>query len=430
MNISIAYGKGRLSVDLPAEAGVRVVEPSYVEGVPDGQAAVRESLIHPIACESLAGLVSPGDRAGIIFSDITRATPYEVILPPLLEILESVRDVEVVFFNATGTHRPNTHQELETILGKNVASKYRIVQNDCDDKSSHRVVGTTPSGNEVALLSEFLDCDVRIFTGFIEPHFFAGFSGGGKAVMPGLATLDTIMRNHNAVNLDNPNVRWGVTEGNPLWEEIRAAAKMAEPTFLINVALNRDKRITAVFSGDFDEAHARGCDYVKQHAMVSVDEPFDLVITGNSGYPLDLNMYQSVKGMSAAAQVTKPGGAIILAADCWDGIPDHGQYGKLLASADTTAELLELVRKPGFSVQDSWQAHIHALLCQRFDVHFYSDNLSDSQISSAFMKPCRDIRKTVKEAMRDAGGRIHICVLPEGPQTIPYVRLKNENRIR
>jgi lactate racemase len=422
LNVSIAYGKGRLSVELPDEAQVRVVEPSYVEGASDEQAAVRDSLLKPIGCEPLPGMVSPGDRVGIIFSDITRATPYDVILPPLLEVLEAVGDVEVVFFNATGTHRPNTPSELETILGAGVAAKYRIVQNDCTDTSSHRVVGTTPSGNEVVLLSEFLDCDIRIFTGFIEPHFFAGFSGGGKAVMPGLAGLDTIMRNHNAVNLDNPNVRWGVTDGNPLWEEVRDAAKMAKPTFLLNVALNRDKRITAVFGGDFDKAHALGCAYVKQHAMAPVDEPFDVVITGNSGYPLDLNMYQSVKGMSAAAQVAKPGGTIILAADCWDGIPEHGEYGKLLASAESTAEMLEMVRRPGFAKQDGWQAHIHALLCQQNEVRFYSDNLSDSQIQSGFMKPCRDIRKAVDEVIGNADKPISVCVLPEGPQTIPYVR--------
>lgn len=422
MNVSIAYGKGRLSVDLPAEADVRVVEPSFVESVPDEVEAVRESLLNPIGCESLADMVSEGDRVGIIFSDITRATPYDVMLPPLLEIFESIADVEVVFFNATGTHRPNTQEELETILGPEVAKNYRIVQNDCHDFESHRVVGTTPLGNEVALLSEFLDCDVRIFTGFIEPHFFAGFSGGGKAVMPGLSVIETIMRNHNAVNLDNPNVKWGITEGNPLWEEIRAAAKMANPSFLINVALNRDKKITAIFSGDFDKAHALGCEYVKEHAMAPVDEPFDLVITGNSGYPLDLNLYQAIKGMSAASQVTKQGGTIIVAADCWDGIPDHGEYGKLLASAETTEELLEQVRAPGFTRQDSWQAHIHALLCQQFDVHFYSDNLSDEQIRSGFMKPCADIRKAVDEIVQAAGRTITICVLPEGPQTIPYVR--------
>ena len=422
MKVSIAYSKGRLEIELPDAAHISVVEPSYVEGLADEQAAIRDAVLNPIGCESLAKLISPGDRVGVVFSDISRATPYPVILPPVLEIIESVPNVEVVLFNATGTHRSNTPEELATILSPEIAAKYRIVQNVCTDEESHRFIGTTSTGNGINILSQFLDCEVRIITGFIEPHFFAGFSGGGKAIMPGLATLDTIMRNHNAVNLDDPNARWGITEGNPLWMEAREAAKLAGRVFMLNVALNRDKRITGVFAGDLDEAHAVGCEYVKSHAMAPVDRPFDLVITGNSGYPLDLNMYQAVKGMSAAAQVTEPGGTIIVAADCWDGIPAHGEYGKLLASANTTGEALEMVRKPGFRAHDSWQVHIHALLCEQFKVHFYSDNLSDEQIRSAFMEPCRDIRKAVETAMREAGGTISLCVLPEGPQTIPYVR--------
>ncbi len=409
-------------MDLPADANVRVVEPSFVEGLADEHAAVRQAVLNPIASTSLAEVVSPGDKVGIIFSDISRPTPYPVILPPVLEVIESVKDVEIVLFNATGTHRSNTQKELESILGPEIASRYRIVQNDCTDAESHRVVGTTSTGNEIAVLSEFLDCDVRIPTGFIEPHFFAGFSGGGKAVVPGLSTLDTIMRNHSAGYLDDPKAVWGITDGNPLWMELREAAKMAEPLFLLNVSLNRDKRITAVFAGHIDKAHTEGCKYVKEHAMAPVDEPFDIVITGNSGYPLDLNMYQAVKGMSAAGQVTKPGGTIIVAADCWDGIPAHGKYGQLLTSAQSTGELLELVRKPDFKEQDSWQAHLHALLCEKFDVHFYSDNLSDEQIESAFMKPCRNIRKVVEQIMEEADRPVEICALPEGPQTIPYVR--------
>ena len=181
MKVSIAYSKGRLEVDLPEETHVTVVEPSFVPGLPDEQGAIRDALLHPIGSERFKSLLSPGCRVGIIFSDISRPTPYDVILPPLLDVIESVDNVEVVLFNATGTHRFNTPEELKTILTPEIVSKYRIVQNDCTDAKSHRVVGTTSTGNEIALLSEFLDCDVRVFTGFIEPHFFAGFSGGGKA---------------------------------------------------------------------------------------------------------------------------------------------------------------------------------------------------------------------------------------------------------
>jgi nickel-dependent lactate racemase len=339
-----------------------------------------------------------------------------------LEQLEHVTDDQITLFNATGTHRPNTEDELRRMLGDQIVDRYRIIQNDADDRASHMLVGTTSSGNDIWLHRAFLTCDARILTGFIEPHFFAGFSGGGKAVMPGLALLESVIRNHGASHIDSPNARWAIREGNPLWEEIREAAGMVEPTFLLNVTLNRDKEITGIFAGDWEEAHAQGCAFVKETCMMPVDEPFDIVLTSNSGYPLDLNVYQSVKGMSAAAQVVKEGGSIVVAADCWDGIPEHGDYGQLLLEAGTADSLLETVRDPDCERQDKWQAHIQALVSQKADVHLYSHNLTDELIGDALLIPCRSIEDTVEEMVERYGADATICVLPEGPQTVPYVR--------
>lgn len=422
MKIKLAYGREGLVIDLPDDLNVRVVEPTYVEGLPDQTEAVRRALLHPIASKPLKQRVQSSDRVGIIINDITRATPYRVILPPLLEQLDHVPQSRITLFNATGTHRPNTQAELQGMLGDEIASRYSIVQNDCRDRDSHTLVGTTQGGNDVWIHKDFVECDVKILTGFIEPHFFAGFSGGGKAVMPGLALLETVLRNHSPKNLDHPMAHWGLTEGNPAWEEIREAASMMQPTFLLNVTLNRDKDITSVYAGDFQEAHVQGCVFAKAHAMVPVEDPFDIVITTNSGYPLDLNLYQSIKGISAAAQVVKTGGGIIAAAECWDGIPDHGEYGRLLHEADSIESLLETVYAPGFLKQDMWQAQIHALICRKADVHFYSDNLSDDQIKDSFFKPCRSVEAAVNELLERYGRTASICVLPEGPQTIPFVR--------
>jgi nickel-dependent lactate racemase len=284
------------------------------------------------------------------------------------------------------------------------------------------LVGRASSGNDAWIHREFVESNVRILTGFIEPHLFAGFSGGGKAVMPGLALLETVMRNHGAGNLDSPQACWGITKGNPVWDEVREIAAMVRPTFLLNVALNSDKQITGVFAGDHDEAHAQGCAFVREKVMVPVDEPFDIVITTNSGYPLDLNLYQSIKGMSAASQVVREGGAIIVAADCWDGIPDHGEYGQMLLEAESLESLLETIRTPGFQRQDMWQCQIQALICLKADAYFYSHNLSDEQIEGALLKPCRDIEGTLSELLQKYGREARVCVLPEGPQTIPYIR--------
>lgn len=425
MKIKLAYGKTGLEISLPDDASVTVVEPRYVDGLPDQAGAVRDALRQPIGSPPLQALADPSDKVGIVFSDITRPTPNHIMLPALLKELDHVPDDQIVLFNSTGTHRLNTQTELRHMLGEEVVDRYRIVQNDAHDRDSHVLMGTTTGGNDVWLHREFVECDVRIPTGFIEPHFFAGFSGGGKAIMPGLALLETVMRNHSARLLDSPLACWGITQGNPLWEEVCEAAHMAEPTFLLNVTLNRDKQITAVFAGDFEEAHAQGCAFARETAMVPVAEPFDIVITSNSGYPLDLNLYQSVKGMSAASQIVREGGAIIVAADCWDGIPDHGEYGQFLREAESLESLLETIRAPGFQRQDMWQAQTHALICLKADVYFYSHNLSDEQIKRALLKPCgrspQDIGATVAELLREYGPGATVCVLPEGPQTIPYI---------
>jgi len=422
MKIKLAYGKTGLEISLPDDVSVTVVEPEYVNGLPNQAGALRDALRQPIGSSPLKALVKPSDKVGIAFSDITRPTPNHLILPVLLGELDYVPDEQIVLFNSTGTHRINTEAELRGMLGDEIVDRYRIVQNDASDRNSHVLVGRTTSGNDAWIHREFVECDVRIPTGFIEPHFFAGFSGGGKAIMPGLALLETVIRNHNAKNLDSPLARWGTTRGNPVWEEIREVAAMVQPTFLLNVTLNRDQQITGVFAGELEEAHAQGCAFVKEKAMVPVQEPYDIVISSNSGYPLDLNLYQSVKGMSAASQVVKKGGSIILAADCWDGIPDHGEYARLLLEAKSLESLLETIRAPGFQRQDMWEAHIQALICLKAEVYFYSHNLSDEQIEGALLRPCRDIEATVAELLQKYGRRATLCVLPEGPQTIPYIR--------
>jgi len=422
MKIKLAYGREGLLIDLPDNLNVQVVEPNHLEGFTEQTESVRDALLRPIASKPLRQLVKPSDRVGIVINDITRATPYRIILPPLLEQLDHVSRSQITLFNATGTHRPNTKAELQGMLGDDIASRYSIVQNDCMDRDSHTLVGTTKTGNEIWIQKNFVECDVKILTGFIEPHFFAGFSGGGKAVMPGLALLETVLRNHSPKNLDHPMAHWGLTDGNPTLEEIKEAASMTQPTFLLNVTLNKDKQITGVYAGDPIEAHVQGCAFAKANAMIPVKDPFDIVITTNSGYPLDLNLYQSIKGISAASQVVKEAGSIIAAADCWDGIPDHGEYGRLLHEADTVESLIEAVYKPGFLKQDMWQAQIHAMICRKAEVYFYSDNLTDEQIIGAFLKPCRSIEATVNELLNRYGTTASICVLPQGPQTIPFVR--------
>jgi nickel-dependent lactate racemase len=421
MRIKLAYGKTGLPIELDDALDVTVVEPTYVPALPDPAAAVRAALREPVGSPPLLELVRPGTRVGVVFSDITRPAPNPLLLSAVLEVLDAVPGIEIVLFNALGTHRPNTEAELRAMVGDAIYERRRIVQNDTFDPATQVRVGVTSKGHETWLNAELMRCDLKVLTGFIEPHLFAGFSGGGKAIMPGLAGQRTVLGNHDAGMVGHPQAIWGVTRGNPIFEEVREVAGQAGRLFLLNVTLNRDKAVTGIFAGDIDAAHASGCDFVKRSAMVAVPRPFDIVVTTNSGYPLDLNLYQSVKGMRAADQIARPGGAIIIATRCSDGVPEHGLYGKILRESASPQELLAKICAPGFLEQDQWQAHIQALIRQKAAVYVRSDGLTDGQIRSALLLPCRRIEETIDELLGVYGRGAAICVMPEGPQTIPYV---------
>ncbi len=430
MQIKLAYGKQGLMLDLPDDWNATVIEPQYVPGLVDPVGAMRDALRNPIGTQPLAERVRPQDRVGIVFSDITRATPHGLILPAVLAELSHVPREQIVLCCALGTHRPNTQDELRGMfaidgtpeIAEELLSGYCVVQNSSFDPDTQQHMGVTTRGHDIWLNREIAACDVKVLTGFIEPHFFAGFSGGGKALMPGMAGQRTVLGNHDANMIANPKATWGITHGNPIWEEVMEVAHAVGGVFLVNVTLNKHKELTGVFAGDLDEAHAVGCAFVQQTAMTAVPEAFDIVITTNSGYPLDLNLYQAVKGMSAAAKVVKPGGAIICAAECWDGIPDHGLYGKLLREAQSPRQLLDRIMTPGFLQQDQWQAQIQAQIQLQADVYVYADYLTDAQIRQSMLLPCRNIAATVAELRAKNGPKSSICVLPEGPQTIPYIK--------
>lgn len=421
MLIKLLYGQDGLVLDLPDDLSVQIIEPKKVEALGKPELAIVDSLKNPIGSIPLSDRVNSNDKIGIIFNDITRATPNEIIINTILKEIPQVHRQNITLYNALGTHRSNNEEELKQILSEELVEEFRIVQNDAFDISTQASFGVTKSGNEILLNSGLLKNDLIILTGFIEPHFFAGYSGGGKAVMPGMAGIDTIISNHGAKNIGNQNSIWGKLEDNPIQQEVREVVAKIENTFLVNVALNNDKEITAIFAGDVIKAHDRGCEFVKNSAMVPVKEPFDIVITSNSGYPLDQNLYQSVKGMSLAAQIVKDGGTIIMASECRDGIPDHGLFGDLLKDADSTEELLGKINEPDFKKLDQWQVQVLGLIQQSAEVFVYSDYLSKEILETRLFKHTDNITKTVLELVNKYGNHLKIAVLPEGPLTITYV---------
>jgi lactate racemase len=421
IQIDLAYGRTGLRIDLPAQTDV--ITAQAVPGLANEIIAVRDALRHPIGSPPLTHFVKPGDRVVVCHSDITRATPNDRILPVLLAELEQggVLRQDITLLNALGTHRPQTEAELRSMLGDLVVDNYECLQHNAFGDDELVPLGTTSLGHPVRLNRLLMEADIKILTGFIEPHFFAGFSGGPKGVLPALAGQESVLSNHGRELIAHPQATWGVCEGNPIWEEMREVALMAQPTFLLNVTLNSARQITGVFAGEMLAAHRQGRDFVRDNAMVAVDEPYDIVITTNSGYPLDQNLYQCVKGMSAARQIVRQGGAIILAGACEDGLPDHGRYAELLAAGGSPQGVLDLIAQPGFSAQDQWQVQIQAQIQRHADVYVYSDGLTNAQIEAALFKPCRDIEATVATLLERYGPQARICVLPEGPQTIAYL---------
>jgi nickel-dependent lactate racemase len=275
-------------------------------------------------------------------------------------------------------------------------------------------------GTRVLIDPRYLDADVRIITGFVEPHFFAGFSGGPKGVCPGLAATETILEAHSPARIADARATWLVTEGNPVHDFVRAAVALAPPTFSLDVAINNRRQLTAVFAGPLPEGHGAACAFVEETAVQRVDGPFEVVLTTNAGYPLDRNLYQAVKGMAAAERVVARGGTIVVAAACADGLPAGGPFARLLAAAGDRGAL---ANSAGPSEPDRWQVQVLGRVLERADVWLRTDGLDDEDVRSAHLRPVADVTEAVADALAGGGRRARLCVLPEGPLTVVSSRM-------
>src|SRR5437867_840215 len=421
MKLRLDYGSTGLIAEFP-DGRTTVIEPVYVPAATDQPGTLIAALRRPSGKPPLRETIRSGQKIAISVCDITRAQPRQPMLEALFSEMPGVRLEDVAILIATGTHRRNRPEEIEQMLGREFARSCLIVCHDARDPASLVHVGNTRNGVRVLLNRRWMESDFKITTGFVEPHFFAGFSGGPKMVAPGLAGLDTVMELHNAVRIGHVNATWGVTEGNPIHDDVRESARSTGVDFALDVTLNRDQQITTAFAGDLFQENAAACVAAKQNAMRAVPRPFDVVVTTNSGYPLDQNLYQAVKGMSAAAKIVKEGGTIICAAECRDGIPDHGAYGQILALRSSPQELLEMIIGPGFSRPDQWQVQIQAQILLKAKVLLKTSFLGPDQVRAAHFEPIDDISAAVDEALGRAGRAATVCVLPQGPQTIPYIR--------
>jgi nickel-dependent lactate racemase len=415
----LQYGTIEMPVEIPS-SDVTVLRTKHERGLPDEAAAFREAVRDPIGSAPLKEVVGATERVAVVIPDITRPLPSERLLPWLFEELSHVPSENFTIVNGTGSHRPNTEEELAAMVGREVASTYRIVNHNAHDPRTLACAGTSPEGRDVYMNREYVEADRRIVLGFIEPHFMAGFSGGYKGVFPAVADIESIMHYHRASVIGHARSTWGVLEDNPTQDQIRANGSLLPVDFLVNVTINRQREITGFYCGEVLTAHKRGCEANKASVMVACEREFPIVVTTNGGYPLDQNLYQAVKGMSAAYQVVSEGGLIIAASRCNDGFPNHGNFRKMLLEYASPEAMLETIYSPGFSVFDQWQVQLCALILQRARVALYSD-IPPEDVRRVHLEPVADITAKISEELENIGRDAPVAVLPEGPMTVPYL---------
>ena len=419
MKVHLQYGRDGLDAEIPGRE-VAVIEPRFVPGLPDEALAFREAVRRPIAARPLREIVRADDRIAVVIPDLTRPLPSDRLLPWLFAELAHVPAERFTIVNGTGSHRVNTPEELLSMVGRDVLGRYRVVNHTAHDPATMLPAGRSRDGETVYLNREYVEADRRIVLGFVEPHFMAGFSGGHKGVFPAVADIASIMRYHDARTIGDPRSTWGLLDGNPTQAIIRHDGSLLPLDFCVNVTLNRRREITRFFCGDPIAAHEAGCAFSKETAMVACERPFPIVVTTNSGYPLDQNLYQTVKGMSAAAQIVEEGGYIATASRCNDGFPEHGNFKKLLFDHESPRAVLDTIEAPGFSLYDQWEAQLLALIRLKARVGLRSE-LPDEDVRRAHLEPIADVGAAVARELDRAGRDAPVAVLPEGPQTIPYV---------
>ena len=424
MKVQLAYGRHGLDVELPDDADVLL--PEGTPGLRQPEAAVREVLRQPVGSRPLSELLRPSDSVAIVISDVTRPVPNQTLLPPILETVAAagIASRQVVIVNGTGMHRATTRDELLAMVGPEIMEGYRIVQHDARDRDSLSFLTRSARGVDVCLNADYLRADVKILTGFVEPHIFAGYSSGGKAVLPGIAGADIVMSNHGADMLSHPKATWCETEGNPVFEEMRDVGLASRPTFLVNVTLNEEREITGVFAGEMQAAHDAGIAQAGRQALRPISHLYDIVVSTNMGHPADLNLYQAPKGASVAARAVREGGAIVLAAECADGL-GHQDFVELLTSEDSPAALLDKLSRPGFAQYDQWGVQCWAMIHRHAEVHLYS-SLPPEQCAAAHLRRSEDVARTVSELRqrfrsRNGGRAPTICILPHGHLTVPQL---------
>lgn len=415
MQIKVAFGKTGLNLDLPAGPEYTVLETRRGVALDNITDALNRALDHPIAAPALAELARGKRTAAIAVCDITRPAPNSITLPPLLERLHDagISQENIKILIATGLHRAATPQEITAIVGAGIRSRYSVENHDAKSFDAHVSVGTTKRGTPIYVDRRFAEADLHITLGFIEQHLMAGFSGGRKLIVPGLAAQETIKVLHSPAFMREPEATEGSFEQNPLHTELLEIASRVRHDFMLDVTLTRDREIAGVFAGHGVEAHKEGVRFLRETLLESLSKPFDAVITTAAGYPLDLTFYQTIKGVTAAQHIVKPGGAILVLGECAEGV-GAAEFARKVANLSTYQEYLRSL--DGVPVEvDQWQLEKLALVAANHEVLFYTPGILHEKMGGISSNMFETPAGAIKQLLQCLPPRSRVAVIPDGP---------------
>jgi nickel-dependent lactate racemase len=420
MQVKLKYGRDGLTVDLPETPGFQgVLRPKDAPVLADPSGEVERVIGKPIESSPLAELAEGKRSACIVISDVTRPVPNKILLPPILRAIEAagIPREGIVILIATGTHRPNEGEELAMLVGDGIARNYRVVNHFCKRAEEMTFAGKLQDGTPVHINSVYADAELKILTGFIEPHMWAGYSGGRKAILPGISSLETVRHMHGPAMVAHPRASYGVLEGNPFHEAALAIMAKVGADFIVNVTLDASKRVTGVFAGNPVTAHERGCDFLAAQCVHTLDAPLDFVLTTNSGAPLDCNLYQTAKGMSAAAPGVKFGGVILIASACFEGVGTP-EYEQVMEMVDEPERFLQRLMAHEFFISNQWCAQETYQVMRRHPTWLYTTGIPREKVRQYHFTPVADVEKAVTELLGEFGDKARWAVIPDGPQLI------------
>lgn len=425
MELTLRYGKQDLAVRLPEDNVAEVLHLNEVPTLPNPLVAAHKACANPLGAPPLSELAQGRKNACVVISDITRPVPNKLLLAPILEALQAAGlDPErILILVATGLHRAATTEELREMLGEEIiGGGYRIHSHIARDRDSHRHLGRTSRGTEVWIDRRYLEADLRILVSLVEPHVFAGYSGGRKAICPGLSSTETILGFHSPAIIEAPRAVAGNTADNVGDQEAYAVAELAgRADFTMNCTLNEQRELTGIFAGDFFQAPLAATELAEKQCKVIIEAPVDIAVTSNAGYPLDLTFYQSIKGISAAAAIVKAGGAIIIAQENGEGI-GNAEFTALMLEVDNPHQFVQKALETGQNQIDQWGLHQLEKRLRNHKIYNYSSGIAPETQKQLFVEPISSVEEGVARALAEYGSQATIAVIPEGPYVMPCLR--------